>query len=187
MPAIRIKLPKTDIFMMKITVRQELYLNFVPSTNPKPVMIIVESKRKKMETLEKEYPGAMIIDVTSHADNEFVQFSPFYPHGGIPVPFTDYISAESVEGIWQGLKVFENYNIDTKLGIRYDECCYSIALVYENYLKYDWTKNRHENDKIIGLNVEFKGFYTVNVRKISDARGTNTHYLPDVIPNNLNR
>ena len=113
MPAIRIKLPKTDIFMMKITVRQELYLNFVPSTNPKPVMIIVESKRKKMETLEKEYPGAIIIDVTSHADNEFVQFSPFYPHGGIPVPFTDYISAESVEGIWQGLKVFENYNIDT--------------------------------------------------------------------------
>ena len=70
MPAIRIKLPKTDIFMMKITVRQELYLNFVPSTNPKPVMIVVESRKKKMGTLEKEYPGAMIIDVTSHADNE---------------------------------------------------------------------------------------------------------------------
>ena len=112
MPTIRIKLPKTDIFMMKITVRQELYLNFVPSTNPKPVMIVVESKRKKMETLEKEYPGAMIIDVTSHADNEFVQFSPFYPHGGIPVPFTDDI-AVSVEGIWQGLKVFEDADVDT--------------------------------------------------------------------------
>lgn len=81
----------------------------------------------------------------------------------------------------------QNYNIDTKLGIRYDECCYSIALVYENYLKYDWTKRRHENDRIIGLNVEFKGFYSINIRKISDVRGTNTHYLPDVIPNNLNR
>ncbi len=81
----------------------------------------------------------------------------------------------------------QNYNIDTKLGIRYDECCYSIALVYENYLKYDWTKKRHENDKIIGLNVEFKGFYAINIRKLTDPRGTNTHYLPDVIPNNLNR
>ncbi len=81
----------------------------------------------------------------------------------------------------------QNYNIDTKVGIRYDECCYSIALLYENYLKYNWTTNRHENDKLIGLNIEFKGFYSVNLRKISDVRGTNTHYIPDVIPNNLNR
>lgn len=81
----------------------------------------------------------------------------------------------------------QNYNIDTKIGIRYDECCYSIALVYEDYLKYNWAKNKHENDRVIGLNIEFKGFYTVNIRKISDVRGTNTHYLPDVIPNNLNR
>ncbi|SFS77465.1 LPS-assembly protein [Succinivibrio dextrinosolvens] len=81
----------------------------------------------------------------------------------------------------------QNYNIDTKLGIKYDECCYSVALVYENYLNYNSLNSRHENDKIIGLNVEFKGLYTVNARKISDPRGTNTHYLPDVIPSNLNR
>ncbi len=86
--------------------------NFVRNENPKPVMIIVESKKKKMETLEKEYPGAMIIDVTSHADDEFVKFSPFYPHGGIPVPFTDGVTSQSVEGIWQGLKVFENVGVD---------------------------------------------------------------------------
>lgn len=86
--------------------------NFVRNENPKPVMIIVESKKKKMETLEKEYPGAMIIDVTSHADDEFVKFSPFYPHGGIPAPFTDGVTSQSVEGIWQGLKVFENVGVD---------------------------------------------------------------------------
>ena len=86
--------------------------NFVRNENPKPVMIIVESKKKKMETLEKEYPGAMIIDVTSHADDEFVKFSPFYPHGGIPVPFTDGVTSQSAEGIWQGLKVFENVGVD---------------------------------------------------------------------------
>ena len=89
--------------------------NFVPKTNSKPVMIIIESKRKKLETLQKEYPNAMIIDVTSHAEDEFVKFSPFYPHGGIPVPFTDGILAASVESVWQGLKVFENADVDASL------------------------------------------------------------------------
>jgi hypothetical protein len=60
----------------------------------------------------KDYPGAMIIDVTSHADDEFVQFSPFYPHGGIPIPFTEGVTSQSVEGIWQGLKVFEDVGVD---------------------------------------------------------------------------
>ena len=57
----------------------------------------------------------MIIDVTSHAQDEFVKFSPFYPNGGIPVPFTEGLVAVSVEGIWQGLKVFEDVDIDTSL------------------------------------------------------------------------
>lgn len=34
-------------------------------------MIVVESKRKKIESLEKKYPGAVIIDVTSHATDQF--------------------------------------------------------------------------------------------------------------------
>lgn len=75
-------------------------------------MIIIESKRKKIETLKKKYPGADIIDVTSHADGQFVKFSPFYPHGGIPVPFSGELTGASVEGIWQGLKVFEGENCD---------------------------------------------------------------------------
>ncbi len=82
------------------------------NANLKPVMITVESKRKKLETLQKAYPDAMIIDVTSHADDEFVKFSPFYPHGGIPVPFTNGVTSQSVEGIWQGLKVFESNGVD---------------------------------------------------------------------------
>lgn len=55
----------------------------------------------------------MIIDVTSKAQDEFVKFSPFYPNGGIPVPFTEGLVAVSVEGIWQGLKVFEDADVDT--------------------------------------------------------------------------
>ena len=48
-------------------------------------MIIIKNRRSKPETLEKQFPGAVIIDVTSKSDSEYVQFSPFYPHRGIPV------------------------------------------------------------------------------------------------------
>ena len=75
-------------------------------------MIVIESKRKKLSTLERQYPGAPIIDVTSHSKTEMIKFSPFYPHGGIPVPFSSPATSKSVEGIWQGLKVFQNRDID---------------------------------------------------------------------------
>ena len=97
---------------MKINVYSEKNGNFASESKMKP-MIIIESKRKKPEALKEQYPDAMIIDVTSHAVDEFVMFSPFYPIGGVPVPFTEGLGAVSVEGIWQGLKVFEDADIDT--------------------------------------------------------------------------
>ncbi len=78
-------------------------------------MIKIESKRKKQENILREYPGAVICDVTSRATDGLVRLSPFYPHGGIPVPFSEGYSAMSVEGIWQGLKVFEGENVDLEL------------------------------------------------------------------------
>ena len=101
--------------MVKLDVKSEKSGNFASESNSKPLMIVIESKKKKMETLKKEYRDAMIIDVTSHAQDEFIKFSPFYPNGGIPVPFTEGLVAVSVEGIWQGLKVFEDHDIDTSL------------------------------------------------------------------------
>lgn len=77
-------------------------------------MVVVESKRKKIEGIKKMYPDAVIIDVTSHAKDEFVKLSPFYPHGHIPVPDSDGWMGASVEGIWQGLKVFERAGVDIK-------------------------------------------------------------------------
>ena len=41
-----------------------------------------------------------------------MRLSPFFPHGNIPVPFSDNTFANSVEGIWQGLKAFDRENID---------------------------------------------------------------------------
>lgn len=75
-------------------------------------MIVIESKRKKIETIAREYPGAVVIDVTSNStDREFVKFSPFYPHYGIPVPGMPAITAACVEGVWQGLKTFAGEGI----------------------------------------------------------------------------
>ena len=78
-------------------------------------MIVIESKRKKPETILRRYPGAVIADVTSHAGDDLVKLSPFYPHGGIPVPFSEGYTAMCVEGIWQGLKVFESADVDVNM------------------------------------------------------------------------
>jgi hypothetical protein len=65
--------------------------------------------------LKKYGADAVIVDVTSKASDEMIRLSPFYPHGGIPVPFSPNFAAMSVEGIWQGLKVFEHYGIDVQM------------------------------------------------------------------------
>ncbi|GAB3160657.1 hypothetical protein GCM10027258_76290 [Amycolatopsis stemonae] len=65
------------------------------------------------------YPGALVADVTSRGPEPWVRFSPFYPHGGIPVPYSPGVESASVEGIWQALKVFRGTGIDErKLKIR---------------------------------------------------------------------
>ena len=78
-------------------------------------MITIESKRKKSENILKKYPDALIVDVTSKATDGLVKLSPFYPDCGIPVPFSEGYTSASVEGIWQGLKVFENEDIDISM------------------------------------------------------------------------
>ena len=78
-------------------------------------MIIIESKRKKLENILKKYPDALIVDVTSKATDGLVKLSPFYPHGGIPVPFSEGYTSTCVEGIWQGLKVFEDEDVDISM------------------------------------------------------------------------
>lgn len=78
-------------------------------------MIIIESKRKKIENILTKYPDAVVADVTSQAKDGLVRLSPFYPHGDIPVPFSEGYTAASVEGVWQGLKVFEDEDIDISM------------------------------------------------------------------------
>lgn len=78
-------------------------------------MIIIESKRKKPTTILKKYPNAILADVTSGAKDGLKKLSPFYPHYGIPVPFSEGYTAACVEAIWQGLKVFESSDVDVEM------------------------------------------------------------------------
>lgn len=76
-------------------------------------MIFVENKRRRIERLRVAHPNAEILDVTSTSNNRYaLLLSPFYPHGYIPIPFSPGYTACCVEGIWQGLKVFESCGID---------------------------------------------------------------------------
>lgn len=73
-------------------------------------MIHVVNKRRKEENIRRDFPNAIIIDVTSKS--EWAQkLSPFFPHGGIPIPNSNGMTGASVEGIWQGLKVFEGQGV----------------------------------------------------------------------------
>ncbi len=74
--------------------------------------IRILNKRISLERIKDSFPNGLIIDVTSKSNTEFIQLSPFFPHKNIPVPFSPNHYSHSVEGIWQGLKVFENCDID---------------------------------------------------------------------------
>ncbi len=77
-------------------------------------MIYIANKKRKLESIQKEYPGAFILDITSSSPYHYGQIlSPFYPHGNIPIPGESHgMKATCVEAIWQGLKVFEGADID---------------------------------------------------------------------------
>ena len=78
--------------------------------------VLVASRRRTR--LSRDFPDALILDVTSRGAEPWIRLSPFYPHGGIPVPGHPDRTSQSVEGIWQALKVFATGPEDfTKLDI----------------------------------------------------------------------
>lgn len=78
--------------------------------------IFIVNRKTKIENIQKKYPNALILDITSKSPYAGLRIlSPFYPHGGIPVPGLPGITATCVEAIWQGLKVFESCGVDYSL------------------------------------------------------------------------
>jgi hypothetical protein len=76
------------------------------------VSILIDSRRRSPEALARSHPDALLLDVTSKGPEPWVAFSPFYPHGDIPVPFSPGVTSQTVEGIWQALKVFRSADVD---------------------------------------------------------------------------
>jgi hypothetical protein len=58
--------------------------------------------------------GSVVIDVSSYAPDPYCTFSPMWVHGGIPVPGMSGQTSDTVEGVWQGLKVIRG-----KIATRY--------------------------------------------------------------------
>jgi hypothetical protein len=80
--------------------------------------ITVAGRRAGVERQQARHPDAAVLDLTSRGPEPWVRFSPFWPHGGIPVPLSPGRTAASVEGIWQALKVFEHADVDeTRLDV----------------------------------------------------------------------
>ena len=78
--------------------------------------VLVASRRRTR--LSQDFPDALILDVTSRGAEPWIGLSPFYPHGGIPVPGHPDRTSQSVEGLWQALKVFATEPEDfTKLDV----------------------------------------------------------------------
>lgn len=123
------------------------------------------------------YKDSEFIDVTLKGDHPWVMLSPYYPHGGIPIPYfpSDFVSV-TVEGIYEGLKIFEFYNIDIskfqeknfakikrpvknmgqpiaiKKGIHGHDSFDLITARKEIYIKsYEWVLNNKVHDLIILL------------------------------------
>jgi hypothetical protein len=76
------------------------------------MQVHVASRRRAATSIEAAYPAATVVDVTSRGPQPWVRLSPFFPHGGIPVPFTPGVTSQSVEGVWQALKVFAQADVD---------------------------------------------------------------------------
>ena len=57
-----------------------------------------------------QYNNAIVIDVTNRSS----LFSPYYPHGGIPVPNTPNLYLSSVYGVWKELCVINHDSCESK-------------------------------------------------------------------------
>ena len=106
--------------------------------------VVIENKRRKTENILKQYPGAKIVDVTSNATDEYRELSPFFPVGNIPVPGMEDKKALCVEGIWQGLKVFEKYD--------WDESYFNISTknIKRTVRKYGRVKGHYYKGELLG-------------------------------------
>lgn len=81
----------------------------------------------------------------------------------------------------------QSQNIDSKVSLKYESVCWSIAFVYENYNKTSWNDLSRKNDEIYGVQFEFKGVGTVNVAGNADRNFQDTKLINYFDSTNLNQ
>lgn len=99
------------------------------------------------------------------------------------VPLSDHFSAT----VASYHDIEQQENIDSKLAIKYEECCWSLAFVYESYNSCDWDSLTREKDHRVGIQFEFKGVGAFNVAGSSDRNFTDTRLLNYFDPTNLSQ
>lgn len=76
-------------------------------------MLKIINKEDQNSILQFKEWGYLMIDLTrSSTDEVYRKFHPSYPHGDVPFPEFPNSTAQSVEGIWEGLKTFITTGID---------------------------------------------------------------------------
>jgi hypothetical protein len=79
-----------------------------------PPLVVARRKTPPSRLYQRWGRHAVILDVTSRGSFPWQRVSPLWPHGDIPVPHSPRHTSLSVEGAWQGLKVFlDGRDVDT--------------------------------------------------------------------------
>lgn len=81
----------------------------------------------------------------------------------------------------------QDENIDTKVALKFEDCCWSLAFIYENYNSCDWRDLEYRQDHRFGISFEFKGIGAVNISGSADKDYTDTILLDHFDPTNLNQ
>ncbi|MBQ9275687.1 MAG: LPS assembly protein LptD [Succinivibrio sp.] len=81
----------------------------------------------------------------------------------------------------------ENYSIDWKAALRYDDCCYAVTFLAASYAEMDWYRMAHRDKHVFGVELTLKGLKSFSISGESKPMSADTHYLPAVNPVNMNR
>lgn len=128
------------------------------SQRKRPHEFSIEVKNKRCKQSSDNNKKVVVVDVTSKSNSQHVCFSPFHPYqdveSGLPyfkVPGSSRRGGKgersfTVEGIWQGLKVFENEGIDRK----------KFTITNSHGIKRSSTRSKHRRGPVRGHQF-FKG------------------------------
>lgn len=114
-------------------------------------------------------------------DDEIIDLSQLGLQVGVPLGGP----VKAIGAVYRDME--QEHNIDYKVALKFEECCYAVSLVYENYSKTNWTTLSRDDETIVGVEIEFKGMVKVNMSGSEDTDSTDTYLLSYFNPTNLSQ